>query len=64
MLVLSRKVGERIRIGDEITITVVRLIGGTVRIGIEAPPSLLIVREELTADQREPPGWRVPPRKG
>jgi carbon storage regulator len=47
MLVLSRKVGERIWIGDEISITVVRLTGGGVRIGIDAPDELPVVREEL-----------------
>ncbi|HWB07886.1 MAG TPA: carbon storage regulator [Pirellulales bacterium] len=48
MLVLTRKVNERIRVGDDITITVVRLGPGSVRIGIDAPPHLSIVREELT----------------
>ncbi len=47
MLVLSRKVGERIRIGDDVTITVVRITGGGVRLGIEAPVELSIIREEL-----------------
>ncbi len=47
MLVLSRKVGERIRIGAGITITVVRVSGGGVRLGIEAPAELPVVREEL-----------------
>lgn len=47
MLVLSRKVGERILIGDQIAVTVVRLNAGGVRIGIEAPPELVVVREEL-----------------
>ena len=54
MLVLSRKVGERILIGDQIAITVVRVSGGGVRLGIEAPPELPIVREELK-DQLEKP---------
>ncbi len=47
MLVLSRKVGERIWIGEKISITVVRISGGGVRIGIEAPPEMPVVREEL-----------------
>jgi carbon storage regulator len=47
MLVLSRKTGERIWIGDEIAITVVRVNGGGVRIGIEAPPHLPVMRDEL-----------------
>ena len=49
MLVLSRKVGERIWIGDEISVTVVRITGGGVRIGIEAPSEMPVVREELKA---------------
>ena len=47
MLVLSRKVGERIWIGDQIAVTVVRITGGGVRLGIEAPPEMAVVREEL-----------------
>ena len=47
MLVLSRKIGERILIGDNITVTVVRISNGGVRIGIEAPPEFPVIREEL-----------------
>lgn len=47
MLVLSRKIGERIWIGDDIAVTVVRITGGGVRIGIEAPSEMPVVREEL-----------------
>lgn len=49
MLVLSRKVNERIQIGEDITITVVRLSTGSVRIGIEAPSHMTILRDELHA---------------
>jgi carbon storage regulator len=49
MLVLSRKVGERIWIGDDIAVTVVRVTGGGVRLGIEAPSEMPVVREELKA---------------
>ena len=52
MLVLSRKVGERILIGDNISVTVVRITGGGVRIGIEAPSDMAVVRQELK-DQQE-----------
>ena len=48
MLVLSRKVGERIQLGDQITVTLVKIQGNTVRLGIEAPPNMNVVREELT----------------
>ena len=47
MLVLSRKVGERILIGDNISITVVRITGGGVRLGVEAPQELPVIRQEL-----------------
>jgi carbon storage regulator len=47
ILVLSRKTSERILIGDEIAITIVRIGPNSVRIGIEAPKTMSIVREEL-----------------
>lgn len=49
MLVLSRKPGEKIRIGDNITITIVRIGPNTVRLGIDAPRDMNIVRDELVA---------------
>ena len=51
MLVLSRKIGERILIGDNVVVVVVRMTGGTVKLGIEAPKSMGIVREELVEPQ-------------
>lgn len=50
MLVLSRKVGERVLVGDKVVITVVRIGPNAVRLGIEAPKDMNIVREELTED--------------
>jgi carbon storage regulator len=50
MLVLSRKPGERILIGDQIAITIVRIGPNTVRVGIDAPREMTIVREELERD--------------
>ena len=47
MLVLTRKLEEQIRIGDDIIISIVRLKGNTVRIGIEAPREIRVVRGEL-----------------
>jgi carbon storage regulator len=47
MLVLSRKESERIRVGDSIIVTIVRVSGDKVRVGIEAPPDVLVLREEL-----------------
>ena len=52
MLVLSRKVGERILLGDQIRITVVRVSGGGVRLGIEAPSDIAVVREEVALSER------------
>jgi len=47
MLVLSRKPGEKILIGDNVSVTIVRIGPNTVRIGIEAPQNMNIRREEL-----------------
>ena len=47
MLVLSRKPGEKILVGENVTITIVRIGPNTVRLGIEAPRDMNIVREEL-----------------
>ncbi len=49
MLVLSRKEAQRIRLGDSIVITVVRIGGDKVRLGIEAPKEMLVLRDELEA---------------
>ena len=51
MLVLSRKVSERIWIGDEISVTIVRINGNAVRIGIDAPSHLAVIRDELRGRQ-------------
>jgi carbon storage regulator len=47
MLVLTRKSNESIKLGDEITITVVEVRGNSVRIGITAPDNMRIYRKEL-----------------
>jgi carbon storage regulator len=47
MLVLSRKQNERILVGDSVVVTVVRVSGDKVRIGIEAPPHVRVLRDEL-----------------
>lgn len=47
MLVLSRKPGERILVGNDVVITIVRIGPNTVRIGIDAPGHMNIVRDEL-----------------
>ncbi len=47
MLVLSRRESERIRLGDSIVVTVVKVAGDRVRLGIDAPSDVLVLREEL-----------------
>ena len=49
MLVLSRKESQRIRLGDSIVITIVKISGDKVRVGIEAPSNVLVLRDELEA---------------
>lgn len=47
MLVLSRRIGERICIGENVVVTVVRIHGDKVRIGVEAPSDVPVHREEV-----------------
>ncbi len=53
MLVLTRRVGETLMIGDNIKLTVVGLKSGQVRLGIEAPKEVQIQREELLIKEKE-----------
>ena len=55
MLVLSRRESERIRLGDKIVVTVVRVAGDRVRLGIEAPADIRVVRAELEPKRPSPP---------
>jgi carbon storage regulator len=55
MLVLSRKVGERLMIGDAIEVTVEAVRGGSVRLGIVAPVEIPVLREELTWSNADDP---------
>lgn len=47
MLLLTRKLGENIRIGDDVKITIVEVKGNHVKLGIDAPPSIKVHREEI-----------------
>jgi carbon storage regulator len=49
MLIITRRPGEKIILGDDVTVTVMEVSGQTVRIGIDAPKSLAIYREEIWA---------------
>jgi carbon storage regulator len=48
MLILSRRVGERVVIGEDISITVLRVKGNQVRLGVEAPKNIAVQREEVS----------------
>ena len=50
MLVLSRRVGESVVVGDDVTITVLEVRGDVVRVGIDAPRSVAVHRAELLAE--------------
>ena len=48
MLILSRRVGESVMIGDDVAITVLRVKGNQVRLGVDAPKSVSVQREEIS----------------
>ena len=64
MLVLTRNVGQSILIGDNIWITVVKVDGDQVRIGLDAPPEVIILREELAQATPKTVTAKTPPRRG
>lgn len=47
MLIISRREGEKLMIGDDVVVTVVEVSGSSIRLGIEAPRSTPVYREEL-----------------
>ncbi|MBP7341003.1 MAG: carbon storage regulator CsrA [Smithellaceae bacterium] len=56
MLILTRKQGESITIGDDIRITILDVKGKYVRVGVEAPRSLAVHRQEIVPVAKEEPG--------
>jgi len=68
MLVLTRKLGENIRIGDAVKITVLEVRSGQVKLGIEAPPEVKVHREEIYAriqeENRKAAAQQRPPAAG
>lgn len=60
MLVLSRKLGEKIVIGENICITVIDIDRGKIRLGIEAPRTIPVYRQELLANQPANPAAPAP----
>jgi len=59
MLVLSRRENERIRLGHSIVVTIIRVAGDRVRLGIEAPTDVVVLRDEL--EPRSPTGPMASP---
>ncbi len=53
MLVLSRKLGEKIVIGDNVVVTVVKIDRNQIRIGIEAPTDIPVYRQEIAPNRTE-----------
>jgi carbon storage regulator len=60
MLILTRRVTEEIRIGDEITVAVLGITGNSVRLGIEAPKHVSVDREEVFERKRQRLDGRPP----
>jgi carbon storage regulator len=76
MLIITRRPGEKVMVGDDVVVHVMEITGGTVRIGIEAPRSVPVYREEIYTAVREenraaaesgpstlPEGAELPPRR-
>jgi carbon storage regulator len=68
MLILTRRVGEKVIIGNDIKLTVIGVQGGQVRLGIEAPKEIAVhreeiyerIREEMSAEPKLPAPRQVP----
>jgi len=53
MLVLSRKLGQRFQVGQDVRVTIVKIDRNSVRIGIEAPSDVTVYREEIVPQEQE-----------
>ena len=62
MLVLTRRLGEQIVVGDDVVVTVVAVGPGRIRLGIEAPRSTPVQRREIAGDDAPPPAQGRRPR--
>jgi carbon storage regulator len=61
MLVLTRKVGQVIRLGDDIFVTLVAIRGGSARLGIVAPEEVLVDRQEVHEKRKDSPNNEAGP---
>jgi len=64
MLILTRRVGESLMIGDDVTVTVLGVKGNQVRIGVNAPKEVAVHREEIYEKIRAERGDGNPPESG
>jgi carbon storage regulator len=53
VLIITRRAGQKVMLGDDITVHVMEIVGNSVRLGIEAPKSLPVYREEIWAAVKE-----------
>ncbi|MEA2445456.1 MAG: carbon storage regulator [Thermoleophilales bacterium] len=53
MLIITRRAGQKVMLGDDITVHVMEIVGNSVRLGVEAPKSLPVYREEIWAAVKE-----------
>ena len=53
MLIITRRAGQKIMLGDDITVHVMEIVGNNVRLGVEAPKRLPVYREEIWAAVKE-----------
>jgi carbon storage regulator len=52
-LIITRRAGQKVMLGDDITVHVMEIVGNSVRLGVEAPKSLPVYREEIWAAVKE-----------
>ena len=63
MLVLTRKVGESIMIGDNIRVTIAEIVGNKARIGVQAPRDVTVDRQEIHERRNDPTLWQERPQR-